>query len=345
MAPSKPPDKLQPVDPDEAGERLDRWLAGRRPEFTRSRWKALVKDGCVSRDGVATDDPSWKVRPGEVYAAAIPEVAPAAPLPEAIPLDVLYEDRHLIVINKPPGLVVHPAAGNWTGTLVNALLAHCGEELSGVGGVARPGVVHRLDKDTSGVLVAAKTDPAHQGLSRLFAAHDIERVYEAAVHGAPRPGVGRVDFPIARAQGDRKRMAALKNGAREGKPAVTHYRTLEALGRNRAALAGDAVAARVECRLETGRTHQIRVHLAAIGHPVIGDPIYAPRRAAGGGLPGLKVSDRPAEDAAAAARAFTRQALHARVLGFRHPITDEMLQFEAEPPADYASLIDRLRAL
>ncbi|MGF1544255.1 MAG: RluA family pseudouridine synthase, partial [Parvularculaceae bacterium] len=256
----------------------------------------------------------------------------------------------LIVVDKPAGLVVHPAAGNWTGTLVNALIAHCGASLSGVGGVARPGVVHRLDKDTSGLLVAAKGDAAHLALTKAFAARDVDRAYAAIAAGAPRPGVGVVDAPLARAGGDRKKMAVVRPRHGEevdevGVPAgarraVTRYKTLEGFGRARAKLPGDAVASLVECRLETGRTHQIRVHMAHVGHPLIGDKTYGRP-----GLAGLRPGDAAADAALAVVAGFRRQALHARTLGFAHPITGEAMSFDAEPPADFRTLADALRRL
>jgi 23S rRNA pseudouridine1911/1915/1917 synthase len=242
----------------------------------------------------------------------------AEPAPEAIPLTVLFEDAHLIVVDKPAGMAVHPAPGSETGTLVNALLAHCGASLSGVGGVARPGIVHRIDKETSGIVVAAKTDAAHHGLSTLFAAHDIDRVYVALTRGAPRQARGSVAAAIGRSSADRKKMAIVKSG---GRHAVTHYVTERAYGP-----AERPLAARLACRLETGRTHQIRVHLASIGAPCLGDPLY------GSGPPAERVR------AAIAQAGLRRQALHAAVLGFRHPVTGETLRFESPPPADMAAL-------
>ncbi|MEZ5921302.1 MAG: RluA family pseudouridine synthase, partial [Parvularculaceae bacterium] len=291
-----PPETISiSVNADYAGARLDKWLSEQTPAITRSRMKALIEAGALSRNGTAFTDPSWKIREGEDYQLTMPEVTAPVPKPEKIPLDIVFEDRDLIIINKPAGLVVHPASGNWKGTLVNALIAHCGDSLSGVGGVARPGVVHRLDKDTSGLIVVAKNDRAHLGLSKLFAAHDIDRAYDAIVVGAPRPGVGTIDAPLARGGGDRKKMSVIGDvGDRpDGRHAITHYRIMEAYGRERARLAGDALAAHVECRLETGRTHQIRVHMSHIGHPLLGDPVYG----RGPGLGGLKPGD-PAADAA-----------------------------------------------
>ncbi len=330
------------VNADHAGTRLDKWLSDRIEGLTRTRIKALIEADALKRGGAPFADVSWKVKEGETYALDIPAAAPAGPLPEAIPLDIRYEDADLIVINKPAGLVVHPGAGNWTGTLVNALIAHCGASLSGVGGVARPGVVHRLDKDTSGLLVAAKNDAAHQGLSAAFSVHDIERVYAAIALGCPRPAVGTIDAPLARAA-DRLKMTVVDEESErpDMRAAVTHYRVAEVFGRGRAKLAGDALAALIDCTLETGRTHQIRVHLASIGHPLIGDPVYG----RGPGLSGLKPGETAADRAIAAVAGFRRQALHARVLGFAHPVTGEALRFEAEPPADFKSLRSALAAL
>lgn len=336
------------VDDRDAGLRLDKWAASA-AGITRVRARALIESGAVACGGAARRDPSCKVKPGEAYDIVVPPPAPAGAEAEAIPLDIVHEDHSLIVVDKPAGMVVHPAAGHGAGTLVNALLAHCGASLSGVGGAARPGIVHRIDKDTSGLLVIAKTDAAHQGLAAQFAAHDIERAYEAIAVGAPRPGVGVIDRPLARSKQDRTKMAVVRDveGDEEGalpdgvRRAVTHYRMLDSFGRGRARLPGDALASRIECRLETGRTHQIRVHLAAIGHPIVGDPVYG----RGPGLAGLKSGDAAADAALAALRNFKRQALHARVLGFVHPVTGESLRFEAEPPADFRELSAALKAL
>lgn len=330
------------ITAEDAGARLDKWLSEKLDGLTRTRLKALIENGALARGGEPFTDPSWKLREGEAYRLTLPPAADPTPKPEAIPLDVVYEDADLIIVNKPAGMVVHPAAGSWTGTLVNALLAHCGDSLSGIGGVARPGVVHRLDKETSGLIVAAKNDAAHQGLAAAFAARDIDRVYEALAVGAPRPGAGTVDAALARAAGDRKKMAVVD--AREhdnARHAVTHYKTLESFGRSRAKLKGDAVASLVECRLETGRTHQIRVHLSHIGHPLIGDQVYG----RGPGLAGLKPGDEAANRALAVLKKFRRQALHAKVLGFAHPVTGAEIRFEREGPKDFQTLLAALRAL
>ncbi len=337
------------IGPDDAGARLDKWLSERIEGLTRTRIKALIEDGALAKGADVFTDPSWKLREGEEIVLTEPALADPAPTGEAIPLDVVHEDADLIVVNKPAGMVVHPAAGNWTGTLVNALIHHCGDSLSGVGGVARPGIVHRIDKDTSGLLVVAKNDAAHQGLSKLFAEHDIERLYEAVALGAPRPGLGTIDAPLIRAGGDRKKMTVAGRTRRDddedsrsdAKHAVTHYKVIESFGRGRAKLAGDALASLIECRLETGRTHQIRVHLASIGHPLIGDAVYG----RGPGLAGLRPGDDDADQAIATIRTFKRQALHAKILGFVHPISGESLRFERQAPDDFQNLIGVLSAL
>ncbi|HEU4987055.1 MAG TPA: RluA family pseudouridine synthase, partial [Rhizobiaceae bacterium] len=258
------------------GSRLDQWLAAElAPDLSRSRIQALIRGGAVRLGGTPVFEPKRKVATGERYAIELPEPEAPEPQPEAIPLDILYEDGELIVINKPAGLVVHPGAGNWTGTLVNALIHHCGDTLSGIGGVRRPGIVHRLDKDTSGVLVIAKTDRAHRALSEAFADHgrsgDLERAYEALVWGTPGRMTGVIDAPLGRASADRTRRAVVSHERDDARRAVTHYAVLKRFGgRNDS----DAIAALVECRLETGRTHQIRVHMAHIGHPLVGDQTY-----------------------------------------------------------------------
>ena len=306
---------------DAPGVRLDKALAAAFPSLSRARLQALLAEGAVTRDGQPITSGSAKAQPG-LYAVILPPVAPATPLPEAIPLTVLYEDADLIVIDKAPGMAAHPAPGCETGTLVNALLAHCGDSLSGIGGVARPGIVHRLDKDTSGVMVAAKTDRAHQGLSALFATHDIERTYIALTRGAPTPEKGRIQTLIGRSPHDRKKMAVLKGGGRE---AITDYVVQRTFGQP-AKASGAPMAARVACTLHTGRTHQIRVHLASKGSPLLGDPVY------GSGSPTAAVR------AAVAEAGLTRQALHAAVLGFVHPVTGQALRFETAPPEDMRRL-------
>jgi len=311
---------------DDGGRRMDHVLAAALPDYSRSRLQALIREGRVSSGGTVISEPSRRVKPGDRFELDVPPTAPAIPEAQAMPLEILHEDAHLIVFVKPAGLAVHPAPGNPDRTLVNALIAHCGSSLSGIGGVARPGIVHRLDKDTSGVMVAAKNDAAHAALAAQFAKHTIERVYLALVRGVPRPAAGRIVGAIGRNPHDRKKMAVVTRG---GKAAVTHYRVRRSFG---------AAASLVECRLETGRTHQIRVHMAHIGHPVIGDPAYTGRA-------------RPRGKAALAPSlrdmfgAFGRQALHAAVLGFTHPATGEHRRFEAPPPADFAALERGLAAV
>jgi 23S rRNA pseudouridine1911/1915/1917 synthase len=305
-------------------ERLDKALAAALPDISRARLKGLIESGRVSREGAAVTDASAKAQPG-LYELLVPPPAPDKAEPQALPLDVLYEDEHLIVVDKRAGMAVHPAPGSPDRTLVNALLHHCRGRLSGIGGVARPGIVHRLDKDTSGVMVAAKSDKAHEGLAAQFARHDLERVYIALTRGAPAPSRGTVQGRIGRSPHDRKKMAVLRSGGRE---AVTGYAVERAFGP-----AQKPLAARVACRLKTGRTHQIRVHLASKGAPVLGDPIY------GSGPPSPQV--RRAIEAAG----LKRQALHAAVLGFTHPITGAAMRFESLPPEDMGKLEALLAAL
>ena len=307
-----------------AGGRIDKALADALPDLSRARIQALIAEGRVSLGGRPVGDGKSKAQAGD-YRLDIPPPEPADPQAEAIPLTILFEDEHLIVIDKPAGLAMHPAPGSETGTVVNALLHHCGDSLSGVGGVARLGIVHRLDKDTSGVVVAAKSDAAHQGLSALFARHDIERVYMAFTRGAPSPIRGTIEGAIARSTHDRKKMALVKSG---GRHAVTHYTVARTFG-----LVERPLAARVACRLETGRTHQIRVHLASRGTPCLGDPVY------GSGAPAGPVR------AAIAEAGLTRQALHAAVLGFVHPVTGQALRFESALPPDLSRLETLLEAL
>ncbi|MEZ5926072.1 MAG: RluA family pseudouridine synthase [Hyphomicrobiaceae bacterium] len=318
--------------PDDAGLRLDRFLALKLGEVSRSRLKALIEQGQVSAGGRTIEEPGYRVKPGLRFVVELPEPEPATPEPEAIALDIVYEDDALIVVDKPAGLVVHPAIGHRAGTLVNALIAHCGASLSGIGGVRRPGIVHRLDKETSGLLVVAKTDAAHQGLSDQFRAHGrdgrLERAYLALAWGVPPRRKGRIEAPLARHPRDRKRMAVVAAGGRE---AVTHYEVQETFaGRD-----GRPVASLLRCVLETGRTHQIRIHLAHIGHPVLGDPVY------GRGLQtrAAKLPDK----AAARLSALGRQALHACELGFVHPRTGRRLRFQSPLPCDIDGLLKALR--
>lgn len=314
------------VGEDEGRERLDRRLAaGLDGLLSRSRLKALIEAGAVTVNTRTIRLASQIVKPGDLLVVAVPEARPAEPESQALALDIVHEDADLIVIDKPAGMVVHPAAGSPDGTLVNALLHHCGASLSGIGGVRRPGIVHRIDKDTSGLVVVAKTDAAHRHLARQFAEHSIERRYVALVHGHPRPPAGRIEGAIARHPVDRKRMAVTTRG---GKAAVTHYTTTA-----RWSCGERPLAARIDCRLETGRTHQIRVHLAHLGHALIGDPVYGRKPRTGRDLP---------EALRAAIGGFPRQALHAATLGFVHPESGGMLRFTSPLPEDMARLVAAL---
>lgn len=297
------------------GWRLDRALADAVPTMSRERLKVLISSGAVTGPAGLVRDPAKKAIGAGLYDIAVPDPTPAHNEPQDIALNVVFEDDHLIVIDKQAGLVVHPAAGNLDGTLVNALLHHCRGSLSGIGGVARPGIVHRIDKDTSGLMVAAKTDRTHEGLARQFKAHSIDRRYKAIVSGVPRVKAGTVDAPLARSPQNRKKVAIVSGGKR----AVTHWSQLSQL----------SDAALVECRLETGRTHQVRVHMASLGHPLVGDPVYGR----------TKSSHR----ALLETLGFRRQALHAARLGFIHPITSVALSFESEMPADMQELFKQLR--
>jgi 23S rRNA pseudouridine1911/1915/1917 synthase len=314
---------------DEAGKRLDRWLAQQfdadeeLPDMSRNRLKNLILEGQLSVGGATITDPSQTVKPGQLYVLEVPPAISAEPEAQSIPLTVVFEDEHLIVVDKAAGMVVHPAPGNMDGTLVNALLAHCGGSLSGIGGVRRPGIVHRIDKDTSGLLVVAKSGAAHAGLSAQFAAHDLEREYHTLVWGHPRPTTGRIEQTIGRHPGDRKKMAVVNRG---GKHSVTHYRTLARY---------DAEIAMLACTLETGRTHQIRVHMAYLGFPVIGDPIYTSIRRR---RSSVKRSEVPVEISG-----FRRQALHAAVLGFLHPVDGSNCRFESPLPEDMLQLLAVLK--
>jgi len=308
------------ITPALHGARLDRALASLFPDLSRERVKALILAGHVTGPGgKAVNDPALKVKAETAFALEIPEAAPAEAIAQEIALNIAYEDPYLIVIDKPAGMVVHPAAGNLDGTLVNALLHHCAGQLSGIGGVARPGIVHRIDKDTSGLLVVAKTDQAHEGLARQFKEHSIDRRYLAIVTGVPKPPAGTVDQWIGRSDADRKKMAVQRAG--RGKHAVTHYRTVKPLDR----------AALIECRLETGRTHQVRVHMAHIGHPLLGDPAYSPN----GGRSGP-------HKALLAELGFRRQALHAARLGFIHPVTSQAVTLESPITDDMQRLFSHL---
>ena len=346
----------------QVGTRLDRLLALTLPTLSRSRIQALIGEGQATVNGATLGDAGYRVKLGDIIALAVPPPTPPEPLAEAIALTVVYEDDALIVIDKPAGLVVHPAAGNETGTLVNALIAHCGDSLSGIGGVKRPGIVHRLDKDTSGLLVVAKTDAAHHGLSGQFAAHGrdgrLEREYIAIVWGALPSATGIIDAPIARSAQNRTKMAVLPKegrarivlgggiaheddedeqpGSRTGREAITHYTVAETFRSElRGGKPGAPLASLVKVQLETGRTHQIRVHMAHLGHPVLGDATYGAH---------FKASERRlTEPQATALRQLGRQALHAAWLGFEHPVTGEPMSFESELPPELSALIDALR--
>ena len=299
------------LDDSYAGWRLDRALAAAVPTMSRERLKALISSGRVRGTAGLARDPAMKTLGGSVFDIDIPEATPAHNLAQDIALTIVHEDESLLIVDKPAGLVVHPAAGNFDGTLVNALLHHCAGRLSGIGGVARPGIVHRIDKDTSGLLVVAKTDLAHERLSAQFAKHSVDRRYKAIVAGIPT--TGSVDAPLARSPHDRKKIAIQPRGKR----AVTHYALITPL----------KDAALVECRLETGRTHQVRVHMASIGHPLLGDPVYG--------------RVRPGHREILKQLGFARQALHAAVLGFVHPVTSETLRFESEMPHDMQQLLSK----
>ena len=304
------------LDAAYAGWRLDRALAAAVPTMSRERLKSLIRSGAVEAFGKPVRDPATKVAGGEALIVAVPEPKPAHNLAQDIPLTIVFEDDHLLVVEKPAGLVVHPAAGNLDGTLVNALLHHCGGSLSGIGGVARPGIVHRIDKDTSGLLVVAKSDIAHVGLAKQFAAHSIDRRYLAIVNGVPRTSEGKVDAPLARSATNRKKIGIVQGD--RGKRAVTHWRRLEIL--NEASL--------VECSLETGRTHQVRVHMASIGHSLVGDRVYGRT----GKTHGKLLTEL----------GFHRQALHAAALGFTHPVTKHRLSFSSAMPPDMQELFNAL---
>lgn len=313
-----------------AADRLDKALAAAFPDVSRARFQALIAEGAVSVEGETVTEARHKVKPGESLRVVLPEAAPALPQAEDIALPIVFEDDDLIVIDKPAGLVVHPGAGNETGTLVNALIAHCGDSLSGIGGVKRPGIVHRLDKDTSGLLVVAKNDKAHHGLSAQFAAHGrdgrLERSYLAIVWGVPERRQATISAAIDRSTANRQKMAVSRGAnARE---AVTHYEVLEVLGT-------PPVASLVRCVLETGRTHQIRVHMAHVGHPLLGDAVYG----AGFRTSAKKLSETSKE----ALNALNRQALHATSLGFEHPRTGRQMRFDSPAPDDFGRLLASLR--
>ena len=294
--------------PADAGQRLDRWLAGQAGAPSRSALQGLMEAGYVRRNGAPANKKD-KLAAGDRITLTLPDPQPIEAQPQNIPLDIVYEDDHLLVVNKPKGMVVHPAPGNPDGTLVNALLYHCRGQLSGVGGAIRPGIVHRIDKDTSGLLVVAKDDLTHQGLSEQMAVHAIHRVYHAVVYGNIRQDAGTIEAPIGRDPRDRKRMAVTPG---QGKRACTHWQVLERFGR----------FTLLACRLETGRTHQIRVHMAHIGHPLASDPVYGPR---------------------SVIRELQGQCLHAKELGFRHPVTGQEMRFDSPLPAYFTTFLERLR--
>ena len=307
------------VEPSQAGSRLDRWLAESLPDLSRSRLQALIEQGALRSGETVVAAASRKVKAEEIYLLIVPPAEPALPQAQDIALDIVYEDDDLIVIDKPAGMVVHPAPGSPDGTLVNALLHHCAGSLSGIGGVKRPGIVHRIDKDTSGLLVAAKNDHAHHGLAAQFAKHSIERAYNALVWGVPLPRHGQVEGAIGRNPADRKKMAIVAGG----KPALTYFQVISTFGE---------YAALVECRLATGRTHQIRVHMTSIGHALVGDQLYGKSR------PKIRAPEAARESL----NTFPRQALHAKILGFDHPTNRKKMLFESSIPNDFSDLLKSL---
>ncbi|MCF6220720.1 MAG: RluA family pseudouridine synthase [Robiginitomaculum sp.] len=336
---------------DDAGKRLDKWLA-EWADLSRSRIKALILDGQVLAGGTPAVKPTTKIVGDVLYEITVPAPVAADPQPENIPLDIVYEDAPCMWVNKPVGLTVHPAVGNWSGTLVNALLHHCGDSLSGIGGVLRPGIVHRIDKNTTGLLVVAKDDKTHQGLSRQFAKHTVERVYVCMTRGAPNPRAGRIETRLARSPHDRKKMGVVKKqDARSiaymqrmgkeppGKIAITNYEFIKGYGRMKGASLSTPLVSIIECRLETGRTHQIRVHMAHIACPILGDSTYGKTGA-------FKTANSEAElILRAGLDGFDRQALHAKTLGFIHPITGEEMSFDSDLPDDMQKLEAALQAL
>jgi 23S rRNA pseudouridine1911/1915/1917 synthase len=306
----------------DGGERLDRVLAAHLGGLSRTRLKHLILEGNVAREGATISDPSTRVKPGDSYVVTVPAPVADRPAAQSIPLDIRYEDDHIIVVNKPAGLVVHPAPGNFDHTLVNALLAHCGDSFAGIGGVRRPGIVHRLDKDTSGLMVVAKSEKAHVVLSAALAARNVRRLYRAVVWGVPMPRGGEIVGNIGRSPRNRKKMAVVAQG---GKSAMTQYQVLREYR---------GIAALIDCKLATGRTHQIRVHLTERGHPLIGDPVYGSAR--------VRRSAGMDDETKRVVMGFGRQALHARLLGFDHPISGKPVEFESELPNDMDVLIKTL---
>lgn len=329
---------------EDRGIRLDKWLAGW-TGLSRTRLRNLIESGQVREGGNIVTSPTTKVKEDIEYALLIPPPVDDTPIAENIPLDIVHEDDSLIVVNKPAGMTVHPAPGSRSATLVNALLHHCAGSLSGIGGVMRPGIVHRIDKDTSGLLVVAKSDQAHQFLSKQFAKHSVERKYICLARSAPKPREGQIVSRLARSPNDRKKQAVVKgtinniNTSDHGRHAITNYKYIKGFGQQLGAALGMPQVSRIECRLETGRTHQIRVHLAHVGCPLLGDPLYGKQRA-------FLTSKNPNELAVAAAlKTFKRQALHAASLGFIHPTTKEQIHFEMPLPPDMANLVSVLESL
>ena len=335
---------IRTANDNDAGSRLDKWLASW-TELSRSRIKSLFENEAIRANGDLQINPSAKVQPGVEYAVHMPPPVDDTPQPQDIPLDILHEDDHLLVVNKPAGMTVHPAPGSTSGTLVNALLFHAKESLSGIGGVLRPGIVHRIDKDTSGLLVVAKSDRAHTHLSKQFAKHSIHRIYRLFTRGYPNPRDGRIESRLARSPHNRKKQAIVRGtfgdieASEHGRHAVTHYRFVKGYGQNPVAAVGTPLISLIECQLETGRTHQIRVHMAHIGCPLLGDPLYGKQRA-------FNTSKDPAMIAVNSAIAsFKRQALHAAELGFVHPITKEEMVFKSEFPPEMKELEQALEGL
>lgn len=326
------------TDAEASGKRLDAWLSAQlAPDLSRNRIQSLISEGQVSVEGRIVTETKHKLREGLNITIQIPEPEDATPKGEKIALDILFEDADLIVINKPAGLVVHPGNGNWTGTLVNALIHHCGDTLSGIGGVKRPGIVHRLDKETSGIIVVAKNDLAHRHLSAQFADHgrtgDLERAYLAIVWGTPDRATGTIDAPLGRSHRDRTKQAVVHQDRDDARNAITHFEVQERFGAKDDAT---ALASLVECKLETGRTHQIRVHMAHIGHPLVGDLEY--------GSAYKTKANKLVEPLQSIVKGFKRQALHARLLAFEHPSTGDILRFEAPLPDDMTELLQAFQS-
>ena len=341
---------------EDTGQRLDKWLANW-SELSRVRVKTLLDAGKVTVDGVVEMRPRAKILEEAEYQIEVPPAESDYPDAEDIPLTIVYEDEHLLVVNKAAGMTVHPAVGNRTGTLVNALLHHCRDAdgnstLSGIGGILRPGIVHRIDKDTSGLLVVAKSDAAHQGLSKQFAKHTVERTYICFARSGPKPREGQIETRIARSKHDRKKMGVVKERSNyelfrygelpeseSGKNAITNYKLLKGFGQQPNTAVGTPMASKIQCNLETGRTHQIRVHMGHIGCPLLGDPLYGKQRA----FKGMKAD--PDARARSTLQDFRRQALHAKTLGFKHPITKEFVQFDSDLPEDMQRLEQFLSGL